>query len=228
MSSINSLVSQTSLPSSESYPSVSDFFNFYRDRKNSRVYIENTHGPRHAVKNTELIRLNDSCNYQANLATGNILFLLLCSESNLRVKNVHWEYSVDKNSKNYDETKLNDLIVTAGGLDKIPSYILDQSYELELVKFYKTYSYLGGSTISLRIDNDTEFGLYFCIPFAALKIGYYASFFEKCEVVIPNFPHEKKVNNTPYIQKYSCEELEQFIKKYRNTASVVLESRYLP
>lgn len=227
MSILNTLVNtQSSLNLGfESYPTVEDFFKLYNKIKKSRPNKSKAQTSKRENPNTAALRLK--LNKLANVASGNIFFDVLEDQCELEVIQMHWEYDVNEDTQ-YTEVKakLLELLDEVGSLENIPKYILNILNQNEYGAFYSKYSYFEGTTLSIRLNNGTDKGLYICVPFTALKMGYLRTFLESCEIVIPNWPHSSKQNLDNPIPSYN--ELADLTLDYQEKAHAIFEKRYLP
>lgn len=213
----------------ESYPTVEEFFTLYNKIKKSRPFDKNTDGKKNPKvrSNPNIGTLRNKYNNLANIITGNIFFDVLEDQCELEVREMHWEYKVNDKSPFKDQVnlKLAELLKDAGSLENIPRYLLNILYQNDFEQFYSRFPLLEGTTLSIRLENGTDMGLYFCIPFTALKLGYLESFLESCDIIIPTYSHTPSNENT---LKHSYEELESIAISYRQKANSVFERRYLP
>jgi hypothetical protein len=215
----------------DSYPTVKEFWELYetiketRQKTKARIEAEERLSKREqkflAIEHS---KTKSKLNKLANMISGIQILDALEGTTELGVKDMQWEF-FSKDSEEFNFKNLFDeLILEAGCLENIPTFLLTEIKLLGSTEFYSKYSYLMGSTLSVRLENGTNKGLYFCIPFRAIKLGYLKMYLKKCTIVVPNFDHNMQRSS----DTYSYEELEAMTAKYYDKASYIVEQAYLP
>lgn len=203
----NSFLIATSFESPTQKNSNDHLWELYTSIKKARPKFDNNIGNSNTVESYNLAVKKSKLNHLANLITGYLLHSILNSNDTINVLSITWEYKIsEKAIINYD-SQLRRLINEVGTLKNIPGYIIGQynvivpkyqsssETEKSLELFNSKFSFLEGTTFSFRLDNGTNRGLYFCIPYAALKTEYLIKFFKKCDIEIPCFSHVTRKPN---------------------------------
>jgi hypothetical protein len=215
----------------DQYPTTKEFWELYETIKEARQKSEakKKQEERMSERQRKLLaiehsKLKSKLNKLANMISGIQILDALEGNTELGVKDMQWEFhskdSVEFNFENLFE----ELVLQAGGLDSVPDYILDEIKTLGSTEFYKKYSFLMGTTLSVRLENNTKKGIYFCIPFRSIKLGYLKMYLKQCTIIKPNFEHNMQRSS----DQYSYEELEAMTAKYYNKSSYIVEQQYLP
>jgi hypothetical protein len=217
----------------DKHPKTKEFWELYETIKESRQKTESRTKEEEKLSKRqreflaiEYSKLKTKLNELANIISGILILDALEDNTELEVRDMQWEYC-SKDSKNTEsnfEYMFSDLIVEAGSLDSIPKFILSEIKLLGSILFYKKYSFLMGTTLSVRLENKTKKGLYFCIPFRSLKLGYLEMYLNRCTIIKPNFDHNMKRAS----DQYSYEELKSMTEKYYAKASYIVERQHLP
>jgi hypothetical protein len=213
------------------HPTVKEYFELYQKIKLARQKTEATKKleekmslRQRKLRDIEHSKLQSKLNKLANMISGIQILDALEDNTELCIKDMQWEY-YSKDAKKFKfEYLFDDLVLHAGSLDSIPKFVLGELKLLGSTEFYKKYSFLMGTTLSLRLENNTKEGLYFCIPFRSLKLGYLTLYLKQCTIVIPEFDHNMQRSS----DQYSYEELEALTAKYYRKARYIVEQCDLP
>lgn len=181
-----------------------------------------------------------------------ILRQVLSGDCKLDVISLVWNYHINNCPKNSDSNyKLKNVLNDAGSLENIPHHTLkhfrkynsysdiiscyEDDYEsysdddyLECSKFYKSIEFLGLTTISFTLDNGSEFGLQYSLPFSYLTnnsvFSVQKSFLENC--MISNSPYTQEANtpNSLDIHKLNYYGLKHLVNEgFKNYLCVIVK-----
>jgi hypothetical protein len=165
----------------------------------------------------------NTLNQIANVISGAAIYIAIAGKHELRIKDMVWEYHVPFADELGYDSKMNQLILEASSFENLPKYLVSEINKYTAIDFYKKYDYLLGTTLSLRLDNQTQEGYYFCIPFRALNYSTLRRYLEVCTVEKPNFDH----GMIDYSTRFTVEELRQKASKYFKIAALAVECDHL-